>query len=130
MKLVAVADCDRRMIADFLAAARQFPGSIVTETCSQYQDYREMISKEKLDGVFVATPTHVRVLACLRAMQTGLDVYAEKPLTLTIEEGQYLIRAEEKYGTVFQTGTQQRSVAINNFGSDRFAAEPSARCGP
>ncbi len=118
LKLVAVADCDRRMIADFLAAARQFPGSIVTETCSQYQDYREMISKEKLDGVFVATPTHVRVLACLRAMQTGLDVYAEKPLTLTIEEGQYLIRAEEKYGTVFQTGTQQRSVAINNFGSD------------
>jgi predicted dehydrogenase len=45
-------------------------------------------------------------------------VYAEKPLTLTIKEGQYLMRAERKYKTVFQTGTQQRSIAINNFGSD------------
>ncbi len=51
-------------------------------------------------------------------MQAGLDVYAEKPLTLTIEEGQYLIRAEKRYGSVFQTGTQQRSIPINNFGSD------------
>lgn len=116
--LVAVADCDRRMMADYLTAMRQLPDSIVAEKCSQYQDYREMIAKEKLDGVFVATPTHVRILACARAMEAGLDVYAEKPLTLTIEEGQYLVRAEAKYGTVFQTGTQQRSIAINNYGSD------------
>jgi predicted dehydrogenase len=51
-------------------------------------------------------------------MQAGLDVYAEKPLTLTIEEGQYLVRAEKKFGSVCQVGTQQRSIAINNFGSD------------
>ena len=77
-----------------------------------------MLSQEKLDGVFVATTTHARVLACIHAMQAGLDVYAEKPLTLTIEEGQHLVRAEQKFGTVFQVGTQQRSIAINNFGSD------------
>ena len=64
------------------------------QECPQYQDYRQMLDKEKLDGVIVATPTHVRVLVCLHAMQAGLDVNAEKPLTLTIEEGQYLIRAE------------------------------------
>jgi predicted dehydrogenase len=51
-------------------------------------------------------------------MQAGLDVYAEKPLTLTIEEGQHLVRAEQKYGTVLQVGSQQRSIPINNFGSD------------
>ena len=77
-----------------------------------------MLDKEKLDGVVVATTTHARALICLHAMQAGLDVYAEKPLTLTIEEGQYLIRAEKAYGRVFQTGTQQRSIPINNFGSD------------
>lgn len=118
LKLVAVADCDRRAIADYLATTRQFPASIVAEKCSQYQDYRRMLSEEKLDAVFVATTTHARVLACIHAMQAGLDVYAEKPLTLTIEEGQYLVRAERKYKTVFQVGTQQRSIAINNFGSD------------
>ena len=77
-----------------------------------------MFDKEKLDAVVVATTTHARTLICLHAMQAGLDVYAEKPLTLTIEEGQYLVRAEKKYGRVFQTGTQQRSIPINNFGSD------------
>ncbi len=118
LRLVAVADCDLRMIADFLAACRQFPESIVAEQCSSYQDYRRMLSEEKLDGVFVATPTHARVLICLDAMQAGLDVYAEKPLTLTIEEGQSLVRAEQACKTVFQVGTQQRSIAINNYGSD------------
>ena len=118
LKLVAVADCDLRQIADYLAVVRKFPDPVVTEKCTQYQDYRQMLSREKLHGVFVGTPTHVRILACLHAMQAGLDVYAEKPLTLTIEEGQYLVRAERKFQRVFQVGTQQRSIAINNFGSD------------
>ena len=118
LKLVAVADCDLRAIPRYLAAVGKSENTIISEKCATYQDYRQMLSKEKLDGVFVATPTHVRVLACLHAMQAGLDVYAEKPLTLTIEEGQYLVRAEKKYKTIFQVGTQQRSIAINNYGSD------------
>ena len=118
LRLVAVADCDLRQIAKYMATMREVKDSVVAEKCSQYQDYRQMLSKEKLDGVFIATPTHVRILACILAMQAGLDVYAEKPLTLTIEEGQQLVRAERKYKTVFQVGTQQRSVPINNFGSD------------
>ena len=69
-------------------------------------------------AVFVATTTHARALICIHAMQAGLGVYAEKPLTLTIEEGQHLLRAEKKYRRVLQVGTQQRSLAINNFGSD------------
>ena len=118
LSFAALADCDLRQIADYRKwAQKNCPGKL-SETCPQYQDYREMLDKEKLDAVIVATPTHVRVLICLHAMQAGLDVYAEKPLTLTIEEGQYLIRAERKYGRVFQTGTQQRSIPINNFGSD------------
>jgi predicted dehydrogenase len=105
LQLVAVADCDLRQAA-------RYP------KCARYQDYRRMFSQEKLDAVLVATTTHARVLICIHAMQAGLDVYAEKPLTLTIEEGQYLIRAERKYQRIVQVGTQQRSIAINNFGSD------------
>ena len=77
-----------------------------------------MLDKEKLDGVFVATTTHARVLICLHAMQAGLDVYAEKPLTLTIEEGQYLIRAEQKYGASSRWARSSGRSPINNFGSD------------
>ena len=118
LNLVAVADCDLRQITTFLDAMKEGPDSIVAESCARYQDYREMLEKEKLDAVFVATTTHARPLICIHAMQAGLDVYAEKPLTLTIEEGQYLIRAERKYGRIVQVGTQQRSIDINNFGSD------------
>ena len=118
LSFAALADCDLRQIADYRKWAQKACPGKLPENCPQYQDYREMLDKEKLDGVIVATPTHVRVLVCLHAMQAGLDVYAEKPLTLTIEEGQCLIRAERKYGRVFQTGTQQRSIPINNFGSD------------
>jgi predicted dehydrogenase len=118
LDFVALADCDLRQIDAYRKWAQEkLPGRL-SEKCPQYQDYRQMLDKEKLDAVFVATPTHSRVLICLHAMQAGLDVYAEKPLTLTIEEGQYLIRAEKKYRRVFQTGTQQRSIPINNFGSD------------
>jgi predicted dehydrogenase len=103
LRLVALADCDRRQIDEFLKVVGKFDGPVVAPKCSQYQDYRQMLSREKLDAVFVATPTHARVLACVHAMQAGLDVYAEKPLTLTIAEGQLLVRAENKFGTIFST---------------------------
>jgi hypothetical protein len=118
LDLVAVADCDLRQITDYLDAVQDAPNSVVAENCSRYQDYRQMFDKENLDGVFVATTTHARASIAIHAMQAGLDVYGEKPLTLTIEEGQYLMRAERKYDRVVQVGTQQRSIAINNFGSD------------
>lgn len=118
LEYVALADCDLRQMAAYQQwVGETLPGRLPAE-CPQYQDYREMFDKQKLDAVIVATTTHARTLICLHAMQAGLDVYAEKPLTLTIEEGQYLVRAEKKYGCVFQTGTQQRSIPINNFGSD------------
>ncbi len=71
-KIVAVADCDLRRSAEYLGATRKFKNSVVAEKCAQYQDYRKMLAEEKLDGVFVTTPTHSRVLACMHAMQSGL----------------------------------------------------------
>ena len=85
---------------------------------SRYQDYRRMFEKEKFDAVFIETTTHARVLIAMHAMQAGLDVYAEKPLTLTVEEGQILIKTVRYYKRVLQTGTQQRSMPINVYASD------------
>lgn len=118
LEFVALADCDLRQIDNYRTWAKKDCPGRVSDTIPTYQDYRVMLAKEKPDAVMVATTVHARTLICLHAMQVGADVYAEKPLTLTIEEGQYLIRAERKYQRVFQTGTQQRSIPINNFGSE------------
>lgn len=53
----------------------------------------------------------------MHVLQAGVDVYAEKPLTLTVEEGQVLTRAVRRYKRVLQTGTQQRSMPINMYAS-------------
>ncbi|MGM0490333.1 MAG: Gfo/Idh/MocA family protein, partial [Planctomycetota bacterium] len=106
-QIVAISDCyDQRM----------------TETLQQkqtawhaYQNYRRMLDNEKLDAVVVATPDHGRALPCIHACQAGLDIYAEKPLTLTISEGRVLVRAARKHHTVFQVGSQQRTMEMNRF---------------
>ncbi len=74
-----------------------------------------MLDKEKLDGVSITTPTHGRVLPCIHACQANIDIYAEKPVTLTIAEGQALMKAVKKHDRVFQAGTQARSIARNSW---------------
>jgi predicted dehydrogenase len=83
-----------------------------------YPDFRQMIEKEKLDGVMVETPTHPRAWIAIQAMQAGVDTYIEKPMCLTIAEGRTMVKAARRYSRVTQIGTQQRSMPINNWASD------------
>ena len=111
-RVVSIADCSTAALA---AAAKVHPQG---EKWAKYSDYRRMWEKEKLDAVFIETTTHARVLIALQALQAGFDVYAEKPLTLTVREGQVLLQAVRKYKRVLQTGTQQRSMPINIYASN------------
>jgi predicted dehydrogenase len=106
-KVVALADCYLQRATE-AANERNAKWSI-------YQDYRQMLDREKLDAVLVATPDHVRTLPCIHAVQAGLDVYAEKPLTAYVREGRVLVDAVRKHKRVFQVGTQQRTMEINRF---------------
>ena len=83
-----------------------------------YDDFREMIEKEKLDAVMVETTTHARAWIAILAMQAGVDAYIEKPMCLTIAEGRAMVNAARKYNRVTQVGTQQRSMPLNNWASD------------
>jgi predicted dehydrogenase len=104
-EVVAAADC---FLPRCVEAASQ-----VGAKWTNYQDYRKMLEKEKLDAVFIETTTHARVLISIHAMQAGLDAYVEKPQSLTIAEGRVLTRAAKKYKRIVQTGSQQRSMPIN-----------------
>ena len=106
-RIVAISDCYVRRMEETLQQKRK--------DWRTYQDYRKMLDGEQLDAVVVATPDHGRVLPCIRACQAGLDVYAEKPLTLTIAEGRVLVSAVRKHERVFQVGSQQRTMEMNRF---------------
>lgn len=100
--VVAVADPDARHVDRALALSEKMTG---------YGDYRRLLDRKDLDAVMVVTPDHWHAICSIHAMEAGLDVYCEKPLTLTIAEGRAVADTANRYGTVFQTGTQQRSGA-------------------
>jgi predicted dehydrogenase len=74
-----------------------------------YKDFRDLCDRTDLDAVLIAVPDHWHALTAIYACESGKDVYAEKPLSLTIQEGRKMVEAARRYGTVFQTGSQQRS---------------------
>ncbi len=93
--------------------------------CDMYGDFRELLARDDIDAVVIATPDHWHGTICVMAAKAGKDIYCEKPLTRTIAEGRALVDAVERYGRVFQTGSQQRSEYQGRF---RRAAE-LVRCG-
>lgn len=107
--LVGLCDVDRNRVDEAARSVFEKSGRRV----ATYKDYRQLLERKDLDAVFVVTPDHWHATAAIAAIEAGLDVYCEKPLTLTIEEGRRLSNAATRYGTVFQTGSQQRS-------NDRF----------
>ena len=76
---------------------------------SSYNDFRDLLARDDIDAVVVATPDHWHVPISIAAVKAGKDVYCEKPLTLTIAGGRALCEAVKRYGRVLQAGSQQRS---------------------
>ncbi len=74
-----------------------------------YEDYSDMINRDDIDVVHVATPDHWHTKPLIEAMRCGKDIYCEKPLTLTIDEGKLIRKVQKETGQVVQVGTQQRS---------------------
>jgi predicted dehydrogenase len=86
--------------------------------CATLTDFRELIDREDLDVVEVCTPDHWHAIPVILAARAKKDIYCQKPLSLTIEEGRLMVKAVKRNNVVFQCGSQQRSDA--NF---RKAAE-------
>ena len=98
--IVAVCDVDASHIA---RARKVFPDA------KGYADFRKLLERKDVDAVICGTVDHWHTLVSIAAMKAGKDVYCEKPLTLTIDEGKRLVDVQKQTGRVLQTGTQQRS---------------------
>lgn len=79
--------------------------------CAAYGDFRELIDRDDLDAVMNSTPDHWHVIPSILAARAGKDVICEKPLSLTVVEGRALCQAIERYGRIFQTSSENRSIA-------------------
>jgi len=77
--------------------------------CFTTGDFRELIARPDIDAVWISVPDHWHAMPLIHAARAGKDIYAEKPLSLTIPEGQAMVRAIQESGVVCQIGSQQRS---------------------
>jgi predicted dehydrogenase len=77
------------------------------------QDFRRLLERKDVDAIITATPEHWRSNICIPACQAGKDIYAEKPVSLTIREGRLMVQAARKYKRIFQVGSQQRSMWVD-----------------
>lgn len=99
--VVALADVDQEILKK---AQSDFGGRPATFT-----DYRDLINRSDVDVVTIGTPDHWHVKMAMDACRAGKDVYVEKPLTLTIDEGKQLRKVVQETGRVVQVGSWQRS---------------------
>jgi predicted dehydrogenase len=101
VRVAAVCDVHRGRVAAAAAMAGGGP--------TQYGDFRRMLDDRNVDAVYVATPDHWHALMTMLACAAGKDVYVEKPLTLFVREGRWMLDAARRAKRVVQVGTQNRS---------------------
>jgi predicted dehydrogenase len=125
--VVAICDIDENYLA---SVAKRFPKAKV------YHDYREMLDKEKLDAAVISTADHNHAPATMRALDRGMHVYCEKPLTHTVEEARAVAELAAKRGVATQMGTQihaggnyRRVVELIQGGAIGAVKEVHVACG-
>jgi hypothetical protein len=103
-----VAACDVRKNRR-LAFKQRVDSHYKNSDCKTYIDMQEMFARPDIDAIVSATGDRLHTTVAVRAMRAGKDVYSEKPATMTIAEGQELVRTSRAYARVFQAGMQRLS---------------------
>ncbi|OVE79540.1 hypothetical protein BVY01_02290 [bacterium I07] len=100
----------QNIVNDFYSARLR---SGVYKGCEAYNDFRDLLAREDIDAVCISTPDHWHAIPVIMAAKKGLDIYCEKPLSLTVEEGRAMVNAVSRSGIIFQTGSHHRSNDLN-----------------
>lgn len=113
VQYVAVCDVDRencakgRELVETYYASRQPNGKY--SGIMEYYDFREVLARDDIDAVMIATPDHWHAVISVAAAKAGKDIYCEKPLANSIPEGRAVVDAVRRYGRVLQVGSHERS---------------------
>ena len=105
-----VAVCDA--YTERLTAAKDKVATLWGNSPKAYSDFQELLADPNVDAVVIATPEHLHYSMYLAALKAGKNIYVEKPLAHTIEEGKEMLVAAQKAGKVIQVGTQNRSNSL------------------
>src|SRR4051812_46161585 len=108
VEIVSLCDVDKKNLEEAAQWAVQRQAS--KNKPRLFTDYREMLRQKDLDMVEIATPDHWHALPMIEAVQSGCDVYVQKPISVDIVEGQAMVAAARKHQRVVQVGTQRRST--------------------
>jgi len=101
-----VATCDvRKGVRE--KAKGKVDGKYSNKDCTAYNDFRELLARDDIDAVHVATPDHWHAIMVIEACRAGKDVYCQKPETRTLREGPLMIEAARRYGRVVSGGSQR-----------------------
>jgi hypothetical protein len=80
--------------------------------CDAYADLRDVLARDDVDAVMIILPDHWHALATVMAARAGKDIYCQKPMSLTVHDGQEMVKAVRRHGRILQTGSQYRSNAV------------------
>jgi len=113
IRVVAVCDADSNRMANAKKVVEQRYAdemkSGAYKGCETIEDYRTVCGRSDIDAVMICTPDHWHVLPALAAARAGKDIFLQKPMSLTIQEGRIVSDTVRRSGVVFQVGSQQRS---------------------
>lgn len=106
VQLVALCDVNRPKVE---GVKKTIDDLYENNDCKVYGDFREIIARDDIDALIIAPPDHWHAIPCIQAARAKKDIYCEKPLTRTLEEGRAVVDAAKKNDIVFQVGSMQRS---------------------
>jgi predicted dehydrogenase len=112
VQMVAVCDVDKSHRDAAKATTEKFYAdrhAANYKACDAYGDFREVLARDDIDAVLVATPDHWHAPVTVAAARAGKDIYCEKPLAYSIPSGRAVVEAVNRYGRVLQTGSHERS---------------------
>ena len=108
VEIVSLCDPDKNMLAEAVQIAGQrFPSQKAPRT---YSDYRLMLKEKDLDIVLIGSPDHWHALHAIAAIESGADVYLQKPISVDVLEGEAILASARKHKRVVQVGTQRKST--------------------
>jgi predicted dehydrogenase len=108
VEIISICDPDKHMLAEAVEIASQRQKS--KKQPRTHNDYREMLKEKDLDIVLVGSPDHWHALHTIAAMESGADVYCQKPISRDVREGEAMLDAARRLKRVVQIGTQRKST--------------------